>query len=77
MANKKPIDTESAIFPVVGMMCAVCANTVAKTVEAMPGVEKSEVNYAAGTLSVTWEPAVTDPEAMARAIAEFRARIDG
>lgn len=68
MANKKPIDTESAIFPVVGMMCAVCANTVAKTVEAMPGVEKSEVNYAAGTLSVTWEPAVTDPEAMARAI---------
>lgn len=68
MANKKPVNTESAIFPVVGMMCAVCANTVAKTVEAMPGVESSEVNYAAGTLSVRWDPTVTDPEAMARAI---------
>lgn len=68
MANKKPVNTESAIFHVVGMMCAVCANTVAKTVEGMPGVDSSEVNYAAGTLSVTWDPAVTDPEAMARAI---------
>lgn len=68
MANQKPVKTESGIFPVIGMMCAVCANTVAKTVESLPGVIKSEVNYAAGTLSVTWNPTETDPEAMARAI---------
>lgn len=69
MANKKPVNnSESAIFPVVGMMCAVCANTVAKTVESLPGVTRSEVNYAAGTLAVSWNPDITDPEAMARAI---------
>lgn len=68
MANKKSVKEEEGIFPVVGMMCAVCANTVAKTIAAMPGVEKSEVNFAAATLSVSWDPEVTDPEAMARAL---------
>lgn len=69
MENKKSIKGhETAIFPVTGMMCAVCTNTVGKTISDLPGVKESEVNFAAGTLKVTWDPNSTDPEAMARAL---------
>lgn len=66
--NKKDGVTRSAVYPVTGMMCAVCANTVEKTIAGMPGVDKAEVNFAAGTVDVQWHPAETDPEAMARAL---------
>lgn len=59
---------EIEVFPVVGMMCAVCANTVEKTVSGMPGVSSAEVNFAAATLTVSWNPEITDPESMARAL---------
>lgn len=69
MENKKSVNhNEQRIFPVSGMMCAVCANTVQKTVGGIRGVEESEVNYASATLKVTWDPALTDPEEMARAL---------
>ena len=68
MENKKPVKADrSAIFPVVGMMCAVCANTVGKTVSNIKGVTSADVNFAAGTLSVSWDSSLTDPEEMARA----------
>lgn len=56
------------IFPVVGMMCAVCSNTVEKTLQELPGVKSAEVNFAAANVTVSWDPAVTDPEEMARAV---------
>ena len=56
------------IFPVVGMMCAVCSNTVEKTLQGLPGVKSAEVNFAAANVTVSWDPAVTDPEEMARAV---------
>lgn len=69
MENKKPVKADrSAIFPVVGMMCAVCANTVGKTVSNIKGVTSADVNFAAGTLSVSWDSSLTDPEEMARAL---------
>lgn len=69
MENKKPVKADrSAIFPVVGMMCAVCANTVGKTVSNIKGVTAADVNFAAGTLSVSWDSSLTDPEEMARAL---------
>lgn len=45
---------KSEIFPVTGMMCAVCAGTVEKTAASIQGVEKAEVNLAANTLSLSW-----------------------
>lgn len=67
MENQKPL-TESAVYPVIGMMCAVCANTVTETVRKLPGVKSADVNFASATLSVEWNPAETDPQEMARAL---------
>ena len=35
-------------FPVTGMMCAVCAGTVQKTLGSIPGVTEADVNFATG-----------------------------
>lgn len=67
MANKKFV-TENAVFPVVGMMCAVCAGTVTETIRKLPGVVSADVNFASATLSVEWNPAETDPQEMAHAL---------
>lgn len=58
----------TAQFPVEGMMCAVCAGTVERTVAAVPGVSKSEVNFATSSVSITYDPALTSPEAIAEAV---------
>lgn len=69
MANKNSSSRlKSEIFPVSGMMCAVCANTVEKTLAEMPGVEKAEVNFADSSVTVTWNPRATNPEAMQAAL---------
>lgn len=67
MANKKLI-TEHAVFPVTGMMCAVCAGTVTKAASETEGVEKADANFATGTLDVTWNPRQTSPEKIAEAV---------
>lgn len=69
MANKKSVD-KKAIFPVTGMMCAVCAGAVQKTLSNLPGVDSAEVNFAAASVTVEWNPAVTDPAKMEKAVAD-------
>ena len=56
------------IFPITGMMCAVCSNTVEKTAQSQPGVISAEVNFANASLSLEWNPKQTDPEKVAEAI---------
>lgn len=55
-------------FPVMGMMCAVCAGTVEKTASHIPGVQKADVNLASNTLALSWEPALTSPLKVADAL---------
>lgn len=55
-------------FPVIGMMCAVCANTVKKTLEETPGVEKAEVSFADQSASVTWDSSIIAPTQLAEAV---------
>ena len=57
-------------FPVTGMMCAVCAGTVQKTLASLPGVTEADVNFATGSATVTWNPSVTSPDAMRHALDE-------
>lgn len=46
-----------------GMMCAVCASTVEKTLSAMPGVKEATVNFAASSVTVEYDSSsVTAPE---------------
>lgn len=65
MKKKKQITTT---FPVTGMMCAVCAQTVQKTISAIPGVDDADVNFGAGAANVTYNPAVTSPKIMAETV---------
>lgn len=51
-------ETETKVLPVLEMSCAVCAGNVESTVQALSGVEKASVNFAAGTLTVTYNPSV-------------------
>ena len=61
-------ETESKVLPVLEMSCAVCAGNVESTVQALSGVEKASVNFAAGTLTVTYNPSVITLEVMQAAV---------
>ena len=60
--------TKKGVFPVTGMMCAVCAGTVEKTVAEMPGVKNAAVNFASSEVSFSWDPDVTSPQKVADAV---------
>lgn len=57
-------------FPVTGMMCAVCAGTVEKTVSSCPGVMEARVNFASAEISIEWNGRETDPEKIAEKVRE-------
>lgn len=59
---------KSGSFPVTGMMCAVCAGTVEKTVAECPGVSDASVNFAASEVSFSWNPEITSPGTVAEAV---------
>lgn len=65
---KKTVNKET--FPITGLMCAVCAGTVEKTLASMPGVENAEVNFGSSSVTVEWDSAVTSPDAMKQALDE-------
>ena len=47
-------------FPITGMSCASCANSVESTLKEEPGVVNAAVNYANATASVEYIPGVAD-----------------
>ena len=61
-------ETETKVLPVLEMSCAVCAGNVESTVQALSGVEKASVNFAACTLTVTYNPSVITLEVMQAAV---------
>lgn len=61
-------ETETKVLPVLEMSCAVCAGNVESTVQALSGVEKASVNFATGTLTVTYNPSVITLEVMQAAV---------
>ena len=60
--------TTTATFPVMGMSCAACANRVDKTLNQQAGVSLAQVNYAAATATVEYDPLVCSPEALRKAV---------
>ena len=54
--------------PVNGMMCAVCAGVVEKTASQMEGVISASVNFATMSLTMEWNPRITNPEKVSEAI---------
>lgn len=68
MANKDKKNIKTATYPVTGMMCAVCASTVERTVAGTPGVKEASVNFAASSVTVSYDTAETSGEEIARRV---------
>ena len=56
-------------LPIIGMTCANCAAAVERTLEKkVPGVTGAVVNFGTETATVNFDPAITNPAAMAEAV---------
>ncbi|MBE6759415.1 MAG: heavy metal translocating P-type ATPase [Ruminococcaceae bacterium] len=55
-------------FRVTGMTCAACQASVTRAAQKLDGVEKADVNLIAGQMTVTYDDALTDAEAIIRAV---------
>ncbi|MCZ2356463.1 MAG: heavy metal translocating P-type ATPase [Bacteroidia bacterium] len=67
MATKNQ-NTITQSFPVLGMTCASCANSVQTMVQSQEGVIKAEVNFATGNLVVEYLPNMTDANQLQKAV---------
>jgi len=56
-------------FPVTGMTCTACASSVETILMHTEGIKEASVNYAASTLSVTWDARIT-PQGIDQALQE-------
>jgi len=66
---------DEAQLRLYGMSCSNCARTIEKGVGQIPGVISAKVNFALESLSLSWDPALTDLPAVRAVIRElgFRA----
>ena len=55
-------ESNTTVLHVGGMHCPQCVARVNDALEAVDGVTSADVNFAAGTLSVSWDSSLTDPE---------------
>ena len=53
---------------VSGMSCGECAKTVEKEAKNIPGVKTAKVDQPKGEAEITYDPAKTSPEAIAKTI---------
>ena len=60
--------TTKTTIPVQGMTCAACQASVQKALQRQPGVLDASVNLMMSNAAVTYDPAVTRPEALVDAI---------
>lgn len=60
--------TNKAVYPLLGLHCAGCANRSEKIAAAQPGVKKASANFAAGLLTVEYETGVFDAQKLKSAI---------
>ena len=58
---------ETATFSVENMTCVTCPITVRLAMEGVEGVRSAEVNFETKSATVVFDPALTDPEAIAAA----------
>ncbi|MBN2431763.1 MAG: copper-translocating P-type ATPase [Acidobacteria bacterium] len=56
------------ILPIIGMTCANCARTIARSLERLPGVDRATVNFAAENAAVDYDPGETDPSRLVQAV---------
>lgn len=59
---------ETKVLPVLEMSCVMCAKNVESTVQALNGVKEASVNFAANTLSVTFDSTIISVQAIQVAV---------
>lgn len=59
---------KKSIFPVLGMTCASCANSVETTIQGKKGIQKAIVNFASATIQVEFDENQIKPEEMKSAL---------
>lgn len=62
--------SKSCTFNVTGMTCSGCEAAVKLSAKRIAGVKDAKASYAKGTAEVTYDPAKTTAEAIARTIAQ-------
>jgi len=58
------------VLTITGMTCGGCVNSVTKVLQATPGVQQASVSLLPSEAKVSYDPAVTNPELLAKAVAE-------
>lgn len=71
MSQNVKTSTEKQIFPVLQMSCAACALSVESILKEQKGVLKAEVNYAAQTARVEFDPQEIKPDQLKLAVQEM------
>lgn len=67
----KPAEaTKVCTMKVTGMTCSGCEAAVKLAAKQIDGVKDAKASYAKGTADVTYDPAKTAPNAIAKAIAQ-------
>ena len=56
------------VLPVDGMHCAACASKVERAAGAVRGVREASVSFATKRARISFDPALTDLDAVARAV---------
>ena len=69
-ASTGPAESEGEVclLPIAGMTCASCVRRVERALSDVDGVSQAAVNFATERATVTYDPARTDPAALARAV---------
>lgn len=58
------------VLKVEGMACSACSTRVEKEAKKIDGVKAAKVSQPKGTAEITYDPAKTSPEAIAKKIAK-------
>lgn len=70
MQSRAPEAVRTCTLKVTGMTCAGCEAAVKLAAKRIAGVKAAKASYALGTAEVTFDPAKTTAEVIARAIAQ-------
>lgn len=65
-----PKPGQVCVLKVSGMSCGACAEEVAKAARKIEGVTAAKVSHQKGTAEITYDPAKTTPEAIAKTITD-------
>jgi len=68
-AEATALDSQSATFAIENMTCALCPVTVRNAMEGVSGVKSVSIDFDNKTVTVVFDPAVTDIAAIAAASA--------